>query len=98
MRLIDADRFDNELDELKKHADIHLSAEVFRTKVRLATQPTVDAEPIRHGHWITGLCFSQGIYDYPEYDKKCSVCQKYSRDFSTYCPNCGAKMDEVTEK
>lgn len=53
-----------------------------------------DYVPVRHGHWITGLCFSQGTYDYLEYDKKCSVCEKYSRDFSTYCPNCGAKMDE----
>ena len=44
--------------------------------------PTVD--PVKHGHWMTdmGGCW-------------CSVCNEYS-DYSTdYCPNCGAKMDEV---
>lgn len=60
---------------------------------------TPDAEPIRHGRWI-----NDGI------DKwKCSLCQKgniYAFKWSVdggyelqdnYCPNCGAKMDEVEE-
>ena len=46
--------------------------------------PTVD--PYKHGHWITDM---SGCW--------CSVCNEYS-DYSTdYCPNCGAKMDEVTD-
>ena len=60
--------------------------------------PTVDAVPVRHGHWIMN-----------EYDELyCSVCGdiasldsgeyfyrgKIRFDDSFYCPNCGAKMDE----
>lgn len=61
--------------------------------------PTVDAEPVKHGHWNEAkdgtlwcsVCISTGPYDEdswgyvlnaPHYD---------------YCPNCGAKMDEVEE-
>lgn len=66
-------------------------------------QPTADAEPIRHGHWIP---FDYGDYHWHE----CSVCgvaDKYietvhrdgfpDKDMESirhYCPNCGAKMDE----
>ena len=60
--------------------------------------PTVDAVPVRHGHWIMN-----------EYDELyCSVCGDIASldsgeyfyrgnirfDDSFYCPNCGAKMDE----
>lgn len=60
---------------------------------------SVDAEPVKHGHWNEAkdgtlwcsVCISTGPYDEdswgyvlnaPHYD---------------YCPNCGAKMDEVEE-
>lgn len=59
--------------------------------------PTVDAEPVRHGHWITekeatgrGEIWVCGC---------CSVCGHIdwdcveSEDFN-YCPHCGAIMDE----
>ena len=65
-------------------------------------QPTVDAEPVRHGKWIT--CPSSDQW-------KCSVCgcragywfneensgiESWEMDFSEwlsdYCPNCGAYM------
>ena len=54
-------------------------------------QPTVDAEPVRHGEWIPvemEMRFGtlKGV--------KCSLCGKEKvRDGSNYCPNCGAKMD-----
>ena len=58
--------------------------------------PTVDAEPVRHGRWIDTE---------PEYcdcyAKNAHVCSKchdfYTLDwkYMNYCPNCGAKMDEV---
>ena len=54
----------------------------------------VEAEPIRHGHWI-----DNGKYWYV-----CSVCD-YVEPLSTlmdahykYCPNCGAKMDASGEQ
>jgi len=61
-------------------------------------QPTVDAEPVKHGHWK---------YDnqYHWYRACCSECGYYRvTDIKAdrwnewkYCPNCGAKMDEVEE-
>ena len=62
-------------------------------------QPTIEAEPIRHGRWI------------PEHGEpdwyRCSCCMKntiYSTDnqnmktFEAYCSRCGARMDEPPEE
>lgn len=50
--------------------------------------PTVDVEPVRHGHWI--IC-SDGYYPY------CSKCKQEpsGKNMTNYCSNCGAKMDEI---
>lgn len=49
----------------------------------LEDAPTIDAEPVRHGHWDEDM---SGCW--------CSCCDDVF-DFSyPYCPNCGAKMDE----
>ena len=47
--------------------------------------PIVDAEPVRHGRWISEC--------EPHYE--CSVCHHWFHlyDRTNYCPNCGAKMD-----
>ena len=58
--------------------------------------PTVDAEPIRHGRWrehkwaeeVEGLLVS---------NYECSNCHCFVKFTSNYCPDCGAKMDEVKE-
>lgn len=49
------------------------------------SQPTIDAEPVRHGKWI----------EYPTADgmNQCSECGILRFGDSNYCPNCGAKMD-----
>lgn len=49
----------------------------------------VDAEPIRHGKWIyTGFM-----------EVKCNNCGNVFHELEdiNYCPNCGAKMDEVND-
>lgn len=57
--------------------------------------PTVDAEPVRHGHWIEPESFTVSCI--------CSVCgfkfNKYEDDICgyPYCANCGAKMDEEVD-
>lgn len=61
----------------------------------IESAPTVDAEPVKHGHWID------------DWDIGCSVCSECDdsflwEDFNgvrefNYCPTCGCKMDEVTE-
>ena len=49
-------------------------------------QPTVEAEPTKHGRWVN-------IYGWVH----CSVCHQEppneSNIESDYCPNCGARMD-----
>ena len=52
-------------------------------------QPTVDAEPVRHGRWIFGKTLNHDCM-------KCSECLHSQTPNScfTYCPNCGAKMSK----
>lgn len=59
----------------------------------------IDAVPIRHGEWIrkTDTRFGPKLNDI-------IICSECKIAFSTedmlrrsYCPNCGAKMDEVSE-
>lgn len=53
-------------------------------KYDLMDAPTVDAEPIRHGHWEVTPVYI-----------KCSECgESFMLIPQNYCPNCGAKMDE----
>ena len=52
------------------------------------TMPTVDAELVKHGRWI------EDEYGIPH----CSECKTINNTvYKNYCPNCGAKMDEVEE-
>lgn len=70
------------------------------TKAEIAdinNAPTIDAEPVRHGHWIKGKNYN-GIYEW-----QCSVCKRgwthrTSGDIyvERYCYNCGAKMEDET--
>ena len=54
-------------------------------------EPTVDAEPVRHGRWIAVP--SSDVMTGKAY--KCSECNKmrYGSFMPNYCQNCGAKMD-----
>ena len=84
MRLIDA-------DALLKHKSDH---ETISTHL-IWNAPTVDAEPVRHGHWQITDAYPHNVH--------CSVCHKRFaqthwgvwEDGSlprNYCPNCGADM------
>lgn len=82
MRLIDADK-------LKISYDGHF---IGVAKNDLDNAPTIDAEPIIHGHWILD-----------KYDNAC--CSNCHREYSgkesyykvSFCAYCGAKMDEESE-
>ena len=91
MRLIDADAFKAYMQDKYVLFD--------NTLADIDAQPTVDAEPVRHGHWerVNGrdywrcsCCYKENRYAYSHNDTLL-VLQ------DSYCPNCGAKMDEVTE-
>jgi len=99
-RLIDADRLkahycwwaggskEMSIDEAKKTFDTIIDV-----------QPTVDAEPVRHGRDIR--MEAKGHCEF-----KCSACGVEIGEVAygeldggafNYCPNCGAKMDEVED-
>ena len=91
MRPIDA-------DELLTAFPLDDEPTVKKSCVRMTIKrmPTIEAEPIKHGRWIRKLDtrFGPMLNDLII----CSVC---NIAFSTenmirrsYCPNCGAKMDE----
>ena len=82
MRLIDADAMKSKLVGSRFHYIRNF----------LNKQPTIEAEPVRHGYW-------ENANSRPKtYIRKCSVCGKEAyfcgRGCSyKFCPNCGAKMD-----
>ena len=85
MRLIDADALIEEA-----YAE---GAYGYVDAKQIADAPTVDASPVRHGRW--------------KCNKPCPVCGEnrfkgldadiWADWEPPYCPNCGAKMDEVSE-
>ena len=57
---------------------------------RFVNLPTIEAEPVRHGKWDT---FFSDSYKVHEIGVECSCCGYRTQERTTYCPNCGAKMD-----
>ena len=80
MRLIDADKLWKDIT-----TNIEECADILEI---IEKQPTIEAEPVRHGKWLSSP--TGWIY--------CSVCHREppgeTNQRSEYCPNCGAKMDE----
>ena len=102
-RLIDADALLLALDKRKTYELADGRNRAYGKGVRDAMkdvdkQPTVDAVPVVHGHWIDMGDFEQ-----------CSECKgtrlKEFNSFygkvtwirTAYCSHCGARMDEVME-
>lgn len=55
----------------------------------LCIKEMLTAEPKKHGHWV---------FDDPlKGDFMCDNCLERNIVCTKYCPNCGAKMDEVEE-
>lgn len=103
MRLIDADALIEEINERIEAAikwgvnaiadgdkEIKLRAEqavatFCEASLTAKKMPTID--PVKHGRWVMqGTAYG------------CSLCgEGVIHPFHNYCPNCGARMDEVTE-
>ena len=92
-RLIDADKVAEAIAWLNIY-DFALWHDVQECIDKL---PTVDTEPVRHGHWCVTQAYPHTVY--------CSECFKRFaqahwavwEDGSlprNYCPHCGAKMDD----
>lgn len=60
--------------------------------------PTVDAEPVRHGHWILkedflAMCSNCGHQTFERKVVNCWADQYWERfEMPRYCSDCGAKM------
>ena len=81
MRLIDADEMKDELKDMDFVLTKH------NLEDWIDEQPTVDAEPVRHGKWERVEYSFVGGY-------RCSCCGSKALDDSfNYCGYCGAKMD-----
>ena len=79
MRLIDADVLTEQMKRRKEFV-----GRASDPVCLVEDAPTIEAEPVRHGHWIENF----GTY-------KCSECGEISCCRGNYCPDCGAKMDEA---
>ena len=102
MRLIDADElveaFEKAMDALFTEDDngnknyvwsdhICIGADIEDLVECIKAQPTIEAEPVRHGEWVS-LEADIGLF-------ACSNCgHKILRAECNYCPKCGAKMDK----
>ena len=85
MRTIDADRLKRSFEA---NTPIAFQDCVPGIHSVIDLEPTVEAEPVRHGHWTVTRWFVQ-----------CSECgEAFPLTPTNYCPNCGAKMDERKEK
>ena len=88
-RLIDADAFFSEFGELDQEP--------------YNNAQTVDAEPVKHGHWIESdvglMCSECNHYTETTYYEPFN--NEFGRGWALkrpyYCGYCGAKMDEVEE-
>lgn len=63
----------------------------------LFIQPTIDAEPVRHGHWEPIQVQPYFRKHYHNLDVCCSACHTRGNARKEFCSECGAKMDEVAE-
>lgn len=85
MRLIDADELMHRMETVEMFG---LKGLMKVAKEMVVVSPTVD--PVKHGHWIEAK--------YPLFT--CSECGATYQDIGygyNFCPNCGAKMDEVRD-
>ena len=86
MRLIDAEVF----EELFNKQIEYGATDIFdAVEDALQDTPAVDAAPVVHAKWIYGITLGHEW-------RKCSKCLVSQEIFGcfTYCPNCGARMDE----
>lgn len=99
MRLINADRLMERLrnaaafygHETSGDFDTGRKLGLIEAEEKVAEEPTVEAEPVKHGRWI----------HHAGMNSKCSCCGRYfpvaefeQRPFDVnFCIHCGAKMD-----
>ena len=96
-RLIDADYVLKALGIFnnKQNGNEHFLNGIETAREIVQDAPTIEAEPVRHGHWE----MKEDPYMFFSEIPTCSVCGciPKMRNKTAYCSNCGAHMDEVSE-
>ena len=100
MRLIDADKYKEDL--WVGHEYLDEDTLLTATNI-LDSQPTIEAEPVRHGRWIDryGGKYANHLYECSEckgkalYNIEVDVLghENLVQKLSAACPHCRAKMD-----
>ncbi len=95
MRLIDANKLLNK-SIIVKNVNSTGRTKIMVDRNDIDNAPTIDAEPVVHGHWI----WNEDLHRY-----ECSVCHgecttSFTENplFKPFCCECGAKMDEEAEQ
>lgn len=100
-RLID---IENEIQQYKPfHGFEHaMYRKICEAEIAIGKTQPADVAPVRHGRWVSWEEADNFIPSPRRHE--CSVCYDEAQVLvngfellSAYCPNCGAKMDEVRE-
>ena len=94
IKLEDLMKFPIRLDHYdKEHGDVNFVYGIETVLEYAENLPAADVAPVVHGRWESNS-------DRPD-TLICSVCKcgfdMWKHDPHNFCPNCGAKMDEVSE-
>ncbi len=101
MRLIDADKIMADIATAERSTSKDYT--LLSIARYISIQPTIDAEPVKHGKWVKDGEAS-ALYKCSKCGTLCSLvgyanCIPIEQMNKTmkYCNNCGAKMDEVND-
>lgn len=90
MRLIDAEKLRDEVDDTlnwETNNEYNMYSDIMDM---IDNASTIEADPVKHGKWkhkvIDGFI--------PDYDCVCSECGASGVPDYKHCPNCGAKMED----
>lgn len=95
-------KFENYRRDCEEEND-ERAAQIFEDCVsELMALPAADVAPVRHGKWkpVKYNAYCSCGKSYGTYHFLCSACNHiaYSQPYRlTYCPNCGARMDEEAD-
>lgn len=104
MRLIDAENVAKNLTAMKESLGVDAISIDAMIDGLLNKEPTIDAEPVRHGRWEP-CTLEDGKDMVANGYKRCSLCHDVGvlhedaygywngQTLTDYCPSCGAKMD-----
>ena len=90
-RLID---IENEFQQYKPfHGFEHaMYRKICEAEIAIGKTQAADVVPVRYGRWLCG-----DYYDIGDVCSECDWDSQMTHPSYRYCPNCGAKMDEVSE-